>query len=390
MGLAVVGGLNRRLERRRERRQLDESNDEAGRALAETEDSGRRRRGSANVAVAVNDFLQKDLLGQADIGNQPFLGEKAEREPEHHGGGAAGPGGEGDRGEVPGPAGDGGGHPADDRRRLPGAGQVRAGLAAPGAVGGAVRAEAGGRPPRHADQQEQPGACCTMTRAKYDKAEPLFLEVLAAAGEEAGRRPPRHPDQQEQPGGAVPGPGEVRQGRAALPGGARDSSEKKLGADHPDTLRDAGQPGRELPRLRPARPTPSAALKTPSPGPANVKAACPPTWPGRRGPGHDLRSGEAVRDGRAVLPPGAGAIPQSVRQRRPTHRRSHGSAWYEPASAEEACRCREAVSRLPPLPRGPARRHGPHSTPSRFSARRCWARRSTPTPSRCFSGATTA
>ena len=33
------------------------------------------------VAVAVSDFLQNDLLGQADIRNQPLLG-KAERDPD--------------------------------------------------------------------------------------------------------------------------------------------------------------------------------------------------------------------------------------------------------------------------------------------------------------------
>jgi tetratricopeptide (TPR) repeat protein/tRNA A-37 threonylcarbamoyl transferase component Bud32 len=72
VGLVVVGGLNGRLEAAN--LELTDSNAqlEAARAEAEKE---------RNIAVAVNDFLRGDLLGQADIGNQPFLGEKEERNP---------------------------------------------------------------------------------------------------------------------------------------------------------------------------------------------------------------------------------------------------------------------------------------------------------------------
>jgi Flp pilus assembly protein TadD len=65
-GLVVVGGLNRRLEGANAK--LDE-------ALTEAE----RKR---SVAVAISEFLRKDLLGQADIRNQPFLGGGAERNPD--------------------------------------------------------------------------------------------------------------------------------------------------------------------------------------------------------------------------------------------------------------------------------------------------------------------
>src|SRR5262249_14770999 len=65
VGVAVVGGLNRA---------LSESNTKLEEALGEAEKE-------RNIAVAVNEFLQDDLLGQADIGNQPFLPEKAERDP---------------------------------------------------------------------------------------------------------------------------------------------------------------------------------------------------------------------------------------------------------------------------------------------------------------------
>jgi eukaryotic-like serine/threonine-protein kinase len=65
LGLVVVGGLNRR---------LNDSNNKLEAALAEAETE-------RNIAVAVNDFLQRDLLGQADIGNQRLPGDKAERDP---------------------------------------------------------------------------------------------------------------------------------------------------------------------------------------------------------------------------------------------------------------------------------------------------------------------
>src|SRR5581483_531210 len=72
VGLAVVGGLNRK---------LGESNTKLEEALAEVEarqeESERQRR----IAVAVNEFLPKDLLGQADIRNQPFFPGQEGRDP---------------------------------------------------------------------------------------------------------------------------------------------------------------------------------------------------------------------------------------------------------------------------------------------------------------------
>jgi serine/threonine protein kinase len=62
LGLSVVGGLNQRLESANA--ELTNSNANLKEALGEAE----RDR---NIAVAVNDFLQRDLLGQADIANQP-------------------------------------------------------------------------------------------------------------------------------------------------------------------------------------------------------------------------------------------------------------------------------------------------------------------------------
>jgi serine/threonine protein kinase len=79
LGLVVVGGLNRRLESANSA--LKESNYDLEQARAEAEDKHREAERERNVAVAVNDFLQQDLLGQADIGNQPFAGEKAGRNP---------------------------------------------------------------------------------------------------------------------------------------------------------------------------------------------------------------------------------------------------------------------------------------------------------------------
>jgi hypothetical protein len=79
-GLAVVGGLNQRLEAANG--ELTRSNAALEAARAEADERRREAEKERNVAVAVSDFLQKDLLGQADIGNQPFLGAKAGRNPD--------------------------------------------------------------------------------------------------------------------------------------------------------------------------------------------------------------------------------------------------------------------------------------------------------------------
>jgi serine/threonine protein kinase len=63
IGLFVVGGYNRKLKN---------ANDNLTEALSKAEKERR-------IAVAVNEFLQDDLLGQADIGNQPFIGETSAR-----------------------------------------------------------------------------------------------------------------------------------------------------------------------------------------------------------------------------------------------------------------------------------------------------------------------
>jgi serine/threonine protein kinase len=65
VGLVVVGGLNRRLAD-------SNTNLELAREQAEKE---------RNIAVAVNDFLRTDLLGQADVANQEVLAGKQERDP---------------------------------------------------------------------------------------------------------------------------------------------------------------------------------------------------------------------------------------------------------------------------------------------------------------------
>jgi tetratricopeptide (TPR) repeat protein len=80
VGLAVVGGLNGRLEAANG--ELTRSNAALEASRAEADEKRREAERERNVALAVNEFLQKDLLGQADIGNQPFLGEKVDRNPD--------------------------------------------------------------------------------------------------------------------------------------------------------------------------------------------------------------------------------------------------------------------------------------------------------------------
>ena len=185
--------------------------------------------------MAVNEFLQKDLLGQADIGNQPFLGEKAERNPNITVAELLDRAAKAIEGKFQ--------------------GQAETEAAIRRTIGDAYRAlgkyeQAQPHLERSVAVREQKlGADHPDTLTSKNNLAVLYQaqgEVrqgraalpggARAAREEAGGRPPRHPDQQEQPGGAVPRPGQVRQGRAALPGGARRQREKKLGADHPDTL----------------------------------------------------------------------------------------------------------------------------------------------------------
>src|SRR5262249_53887944 len=72
VGLAVVGSLNRRLEAAN--LDLSDSNTKLEAARTQAEDRRHEAEKERNIAVAVNDFLQRDLLGQADIANQPLLG----------------------------------------------------------------------------------------------------------------------------------------------------------------------------------------------------------------------------------------------------------------------------------------------------------------------------
>jgi serine/threonine protein kinase len=79
VGLAVVGGLNQKLEAANA--DLKESNESLEAARAQAQERRLEAERERNVAVAVNDFLQRDLLGQADIGNQPFPADRAGRNP---------------------------------------------------------------------------------------------------------------------------------------------------------------------------------------------------------------------------------------------------------------------------------------------------------------------
>ena len=72
-----------------------------------------------------------------------------------------------------------------------------------------------------------------QAQGRYAEAEPLYQAQPRHLREGAGARPPRRRHRAQQPGRAVPGPGPLRRGRAALQ--ARPGHpEKALGPDHPD------------------------------------------------------------------------------------------------------------------------------------------------------------
>jgi tetratricopeptide (TPR) repeat protein/predicted Ser/Thr protein kinase len=65
-----------------QRKEADERRREAEKQQKRAEQAEREAKEQAAVTQAVNDFLQKDLLGQADVGNQPLLaGGAVERDP---------------------------------------------------------------------------------------------------------------------------------------------------------------------------------------------------------------------------------------------------------------------------------------------------------------------
>ena len=89
------------------------------------------------TAAAVSEFLQNDLLGQADLANQS--GEGPGRDPDVTVRTLLDRAAQTDRGEVPGRAADGSRHPLDDRQGLPSARPVPGGATAARTIGGAVR-----------------------------------------------------------------------------------------------------------------------------------------------------------------------------------------------------------------------------------------------------------
>jgi predicted Ser/Thr protein kinase len=65
-----------------QRREADQRRREAEKQQKRAEQAEQETKAQAAVTQAVNDFLQKDLLGQADVGNQPLLaGGAVERDP---------------------------------------------------------------------------------------------------------------------------------------------------------------------------------------------------------------------------------------------------------------------------------------------------------------------
>ena len=104
--------------------------------------------------------------------------------------------------------------------------------------------------------------------------------------EGAGARPPRRRHLAQQPGRAVPGPGPLRRGRAALQAQPRHPREG-AGARAPRRRHVAQQPGRAVPRPRAATPRPSRSTSAASPsarrrwGPTTpTSARRSTTWPG--------------------------------------------------------------------------------------------------------------
>ena len=200
-----------------------------------------------------------------------------------------------------------------------------------------------------------------QAQGRYAEAEPLYKRALAIREKALG---PDHPDVAtvaQQPGRAVPSPGPLRRGRAALQArprhrreGARPRPprcrhalnnlaelyqaqgrygeaeplfkralaihEKALGPDHPDVATDAQQPGRAVPSPGPLRRGRAALSSAPSPSTRRRSAPTTPmsprrstTWPRCTSPG-PLRRGRAALQARPRHPR-EGARPRPPRCR---------------------------------------------------------------------------
>ena len=94
--------------------------------------------------------------------------------------------------------------------------------------------------------------CCTRRQGRYAEAEPLYKRALAIGEKALG---PDHPDvgtSAQQPGAAVPWPGPLRRGRAALQAQPCDPREGAR-ARPPRRRHPAQQPGAAVPRPGPLR-----------------------------------------------------------------------------------------------------------------------------------------
>ncbi len=71
------------------------------------------------------------------------------------------------------------------------------------------------------------------SQGRYAEAEPLYKRSLALCEEGAGPRPPRCRHRAQQPRRAVPEPGPLRRGRAAVQARARASARRRWGPTTP-------------------------------------------------------------------------------------------------------------------------------------------------------------
>ena len=138
----------------------------AGERLVQVEAEKKKTEEEKQIAVAVKDFLQNKLLGQADVTEQANAlleagqpGDGGETRPDDPGvaqPGRAGTFGGEDRVELPEPTAPPGGNPGDGRDHLPGGRRARTGDRVLATVARTPQSHARTRPSRHAHEHEQP------------------------------------------------------------------------------------------------------------------------------------------------------------------------------------------------------------------------------------------
>ena len=176
--------------------------------------------------------------------------------------------------------------PQQPGRALPGPGPLRARPSR--SISGRLQIREKALGPDHPDVATSLNNLAVLYQAqgRYGEAEPLYQRALAIREKALGPGPPRRRHQPQQPGRALPRPGPLRRGRAALPAGAGDPGEgPRPGPPRRGHAASTTWPCSTRPRAATPRPSRSTSArwqireKALGPGPSRTWPPASTTWP---------------------------------------------------------------------------------------------------------------